>query len=302
MAETAALAMLMTFKCALVGLPLGGAKGGIAVDPTSLSRQELQALTRRYATEINMVVGPTIDIPAPDIGTDGQTMAWFLDTYSQLKGYTVPGVVTGKPISVGGSLGRAESTGKGVAFCVSFAADYLKYKINESTKVAVHGFGKVGIPAAQDLAAQGAKIVAISDVSGGIFDPNGIDVDAAAEWTRSGQLLKDFAPNNTITNEALLELDVDILVPAAIDGVITKDNARNVKAKIIAEGANGPLTTEAVDICTAMAHLLSQIFYVTLVVLLFLTLNGFKDFKISFGTLIRLTQSFTLFLRMLLMR
>ena len=251
MAETAALAMLMTFKCALVGLPLGGAKGGIAVDPTSLSRQELQALTRRYATEINMVVGPTIDIPAPDIGTDGQTMAWFLDTYSQLKGYTVPGVVTGKPISVGGSLGRAESTGKGVAFCVSFAADYLKYKINESTKVAVHGFGKVGIPAAQDLAAQGAKIVAISDVSGGIYDPNGIDVDAAAEWTRSGQLLKDFAPNNTITNEALLELDVDILVPAAIDGVITKDNARNVKAKIIAEGANGPLTTEAVDICTA---------------------------------------------------
>ena len=251
MAETAALAMLMTFKCALVGLPLGGAKGGIAVDPTSLSRQELQALTRRYATEINMVVGPTIDIPAPDIGTDGQTMAWFLDTYSQLKGYTVPGVVTGKPISVGGSLGRAESTGKGVAFCVSFAADYLKYKINESTKVAVHGFGKVGIPAAQDLAAQGAKIVAISDVSGGIFDPQGIDVDAAAEWTRSGQLLKDFAPNNTITNEALLELDVDILVPAAIDGVITKDNARNVKAKIIAEGANGPLTTEAVDICTA---------------------------------------------------
>jgi glutamate dehydrogenase (NAD(P)+) len=251
MAETAALAMLMTFKCALVGLPLGGAKGGIAVDPTSLSRQELQALTRRYATEINTVVGPTIDIPAPDIGTDGQTMAWFLDTYSQLKGYTVPGVVTGKPISVGGSLGRAESTGKGVAFCVSFAADYLKYKINENTKVAVHGFGKVGIPAAQDLAAQGAKIVAVSDVSGGIFDPNGIDIDAAADWTRSGQLLKDFAPDKTITNEQLFELDVDILVPAAIDGVITKENAGKVKAKIIAEGANGPLTTEAVDICTA---------------------------------------------------
>jgi glutamate dehydrogenase (NAD(P)+) len=251
MAETAALAMLMTFKCALVGLPLGGAKGGIAVDPTSLSRQELQALTRRYATEINMVVGPTIDIPAPDIGTDGQTMAWFLDTYSQLKGYTVPGVVTGKPISVGGSLGRAESTGKGVAFCVSFAADYLKYKITDKTKVAVHGFGKVGIPAAQDLAAQGAKVVAISDVSGGIFDPNGIDIEGASEWTKSGKLLKDFAPDKTITNEELLELDVDILVPAAIDGVITKENAGKVKAKIIAEGANGPLTTEAVDICTA---------------------------------------------------
>lgn len=251
MAETAALAMLMTFKCALVGLPLGGAKGGISVDPSSLSRQELQALTRRYATEINMVVGPTIDIPAPDIGTDGQTMAWFLDTYSQLKGYTVPGVVTGKPISVGGSLGRAESTGKGVAFCVSFAADYLNYKIDETTRVAVHGFGKVGIPAAQDLAAQGAKVVAVSDVSGGVYDENGIDIEAAANWTREGRLLKDFLPENLITNEELLELEVDVLVPAAIDGVITEKNAGRVKAKIIAEGANGPLTTEAVDICTA---------------------------------------------------
>ncbi|MAW07484.1 MAG: glutamate dehydrogenase [Halobacteriovoraceae bacterium] len=248
--ETAALAMLMTFKCALVGLPLGGAKGGISVDPNSLSRQELQALTRRYTTEINMVVGPSVDIPAPDIGTDGQTMAWFLDTYSQLKGYTVPGVVTGKPISVGGSLGRAEATGKGVAFCVSFAADYIKYKIDETTKVAVHGFGKVGIPAAQDLVAQGAKVVAISDVSGGIYDPKGIDIGKAAEWTKDGKLLKDFAPDKTITNEELLELNVDILVPAAIDGVITKDNASRVKAKIIAEGANGPLTAEAVDICT----------------------------------------------------
>ncbi len=248
--ETAALAMLMTFKCALVGLPLGGAKGGISVDPNSLSRQELQALTRRYTTEINMVVGPSVDIPAPDIGTDGQTMAWFLDTYSQLKGYTVPGVVTGKPISVGGSLGRAEATGKGVAFCVSFAADYIKYKIDETTKVAVHGFGKVGIPAAQDLVAQGAKVVAISDVSGGIYDPKGIDIEKAAEWTKDGKLLKDFAPDKIITNEELLELNVDILVPAAIDGVITKENAPGVKAKIIAEGANGPLTSEAVDICT----------------------------------------------------
>ena len=250
LAETAALAMLMTFKCALVGLPLGGAKGGIKVDPRELSRQELQALTRRFATEINMMVGPTVDIPAPDIGTDGQTMAWFLDTYSQLKGYTVPGVVTGKPISVGGSLGRAESTGKGVAFCVKFAADYLNYKINESTKVAVHGFGKVGVPAALDLAAQGAKIVAISDVSGGVYDPSGLDLQEAAEWTKSGKLLADLYPDKKISNEDLLELDVDILVPAAIDGVVTKENASRVKAKIIAEGANGPLTKDAVEICT----------------------------------------------------
>ncbi len=250
LAETAALAMLMTFKCALVGLPLGGAKGGIKVDPRELSRQELQALTRRYATEINMMVGPTVDIPAPDIGTDGQTMAWFLDTYSQLKGYTVPGVVTGKPISVGGSLGRAESTGKGVAFCVKFAADYLNYKINENTKVAVHGFGKVGVPAAVDLAAQGAKIVAVSDVSGGVYDPNGLNLQEAVEWTKSGKLLADLYPDKKISNEELLELDVDILVPAAIDGVVTKENAPRVKAKIIAEGANGPLTKDAVEICT----------------------------------------------------
>lgn len=250
LAETAALAMLMTFKCALVGLPLGGAKGGIKVDPRELSRQELQALTRRYATEINMVVGPSIDVPAPDIGTDGQTMAWFLDTYSQLKGYTVPGVVTGKPISVGGSLGRAESTGKGVAFCVKFAAEYLNYKINEETKVAVHGFGKVGVPAAFDLRRQGAKVVAISDFSGGVYDPNGINLEEASEWTKSGKLLADLYPDKKITNEELLELDVDILVPAAIDGVVTKENANRVKAKIIAEGANGPLTKEAVEICT----------------------------------------------------
>ena len=251
LAETAALAMLMTFKCALVGLPLGGAKGGIQVDPRQLSRQELQALTRRYTTEINMVIGPSVDIPAPDIGTDGQTMAWLLDTYSQLKGYTVPGVVTGKPISVGGSLGRAEATGKGVAFCVNFACDYLKRKIDQRTRVAVHGFGKVGIPAAEDLAAQGAAVVAISDISGGIYDAEGIDVKAAADWTRSGKLLKDFAPDKAISNEDLLTLDVDILIPAAIDGVITEKNAKDVKAKIIAEGANGPLTAEAVDVCTA---------------------------------------------------
>ena len=251
LSETAALAMLMTFKCALVGLPLGGAKGGIEVDPTELSRQELQSLTRRYCTEINMIIGPNTDIPAPDIGTDGQTMAWFMDTYSQLKGYTVPGVVTGKPIAVGGSLGRAEATGKGVAFCVNFACQKLNRTIDKDTTVAIHGFGKVGIPAAVDLAAQGAKIVAISDVSGAVYNKDGLDITMCSDWTTSGKYLKDIEGVQLISNEELLELDVDILIPAAIDGVITKDNANRVRARIIAEGANGPLTKEAIEIITA---------------------------------------------------
>ena len=251
LSETAALAMLMTFKCALVGLPLGGAKGGIEVDPTELSRQELQSLTRRYCTEINMIIGPNIDIPAPDIGTDGQTMAWFMDTYSQLKGYTVPGVVTGKPITVGGSLGRAESTGKGVAFCVNFACQKLETPITSKTTVAIHGFGKVGVPAAEDLSSQGAKIVAISDVSGAVYCEAGLDIEKCSAWTKSGKYLKDLDGVKIISNEELLELDVDILIPAAIDGVVTKENAPKVKAKIIAEGANGPLTKDAIEIITA---------------------------------------------------
>jgi glutamate dehydrogenase/leucine dehydrogenase len=250
LSETAALAMLMTFKCALVGLPLGGAKGGIQVDPNELSRQELQALTRRYATEISMIVGPNIDIPAPDIGTDGQTMAWFMDTYSQLKGYTVPGVVTGKPIGIGGSLGRAEATGKGVAYCVNFACKKLNRKVEGST-VAIHGFGKVGAPAAEDLGGQGALIVAISDVSGAIYNPEGLDVDACVNWVKNRNYLKDMeGDHKMISNADLLALDVDILIPAAIDGVVTKDNCHTVKAKIIAEGANGPLTIDAIEYLT----------------------------------------------------
>lgn len=250
LSETAALAMLMTFKCALVGLPLGGAKGGVQVDPNELSRQELQSLTRRYATEINMIIGPNIDIPAPDIGTDGQTMAWFMDTYSQIKGYTVPGVVTGKPIAIGGSFGRAEATGKGVAYCVNFACQKLSRKVSGST-VAIHGFGKVGIPAAEDLEEQGAKVLAISDVSGAIYNPEGLDIRACIEWVKSKNYLKDMkGDHKVISNEELLSLEVDILIPAAIDGVITKDNCKNVKAKIIAEGANGPLTKYAIEYLT----------------------------------------------------
>ncbi len=251
LSETAALAMLMTFKNSLVGLPLGGAKGGIRVDPNELSRAELQALTRRYTTEISMIIGPDKDVPAPDIGTDGQTMAWLMDTYSQLHGYAIPGVVTGKPIAVGGSLGRAESTGKGVAFCINFAYQRLGKQIGSETTVAIHGFGKVGIPAAHDLSAQGAKIVAVSDYTGGVYNKNGLNVNNVVEWVKKNKVLKGYPEADHITNDELLALDVDVLVPAAIDGVITKDNMHTVKARMIAEGANGPLTKEAVEHLTA---------------------------------------------------
>jgi len=255
LSETAALAMLMTFKCALVGLPLGGAKGGIKVDPNDLSRAELQAMTRRYTTEIAMMIGPEKDIPAPDIGTDGQTMAWMMDTYSQLGGYAVPGVVTGKPIAIGGSVGRGDSTGKGVVFCINFAYEKLNKQIGSHTTVAIHGFGKVGMPAAHDLHAQGAKIVAISDVSGAIYNEKGLNIPQCIEWVRDRKLLREMPDCQHITNEELLELNVDILIPAAIDGVVTAENAPRVKAKMIAEGANGPLTHEAVDIVTANGSL-----------------------------------------------
>jgi len=256
LSETAALSMLMTFKCALVGLPLGGAKGGIKVDPNDLSRAELQALTRRYTTEISMIIGPDKDIPAPDIGTDGQTMAWLMDTYSQLHGYAIPGVVTGKPIAIGGSLGRAESTGKGVVFCINFAYEKLNKTVNSSTTVAIHGFGKVGMPAAMDLHDQGAKVVAISDVSGAIYNKNGLDIPKCVEWVKGRRYLKDMPGVELITNDELLELDVEVLIPAAIDGVVTKNNAHKVKARMIAEGANGPLTHEAVDIITERGGLI----------------------------------------------
>jgi glutamate dehydrogenase (NAD(P)+) len=253
LSETAGLAMLMTFKCALVGLPLGGAKGGVKVDPSKLSRQELQGLTRRYAMEIGPFVGPDKDIPAPDIGTDRQTMAWFMDTYSQIIGYASHGVVTGKPISIGGSLGREEATGKGVAYCIKFAYEYLGKKVGQNTTVAIHGFGKVGIPAAQDLYDQGAKVVAVSDVFGAAYCPEGLDIPAVVEWVKEKKTLEGYQQKGIqfIGNKELLELDVEILVPAAIDGIITKENMKNVKAKLIAEGANGPLNKEAIEYLSA---------------------------------------------------
>ena len=250
LSETAALAMLMTFKNSLVGLPLGGAKGGIKCDPNDLSRAELQAMTRRYTTEISMIIGPEKDIPAPDIGTDGQTMAWMMDTFSQMNGYAIPGVVTGKPIAVGGSLGRAESTGKGLAYCVNFAYDYMGKKITNSTTVAIHGFGKVGIPAAVDLYKQGAKVIAVSDYTGGLYDKNGLNIPSVVDYVKKNRVLKGYPEADAITNDELLALDVDVLAPAAIDGVITAKNMHTVKARMIAEGANGPMTKEAVEYLT----------------------------------------------------
>tara|TARA_Y100000590_G_scaffold451773_1_gene593761 strand:+ start:346 stop:1554 length:1209 start_codon:yes stop_codon:yes gene_type:complete len=254
LSEVAGLAMLMSFKCSLVGLPLGGAKGGVRVDSTKISRQEAQAITRRFTMEINNMIGPEKDIPAPDIGTDGQNMAWMMDTYSQSKGYAVRGVVTGKPIEVGGSLGRAESTGRGVVYTIDYAIRYLSQtrkdtpKMDESTTVAVQGFGKVGGVAAEELYARGVKIVAVSDVAAAVYNKNGLNIKDLMDYVAQKGNLKDYPEAEHITNEDLLTLDVDILIPAAIDSVINSGNVEKIKAKIIAEGANGPTTSNAMKV------------------------------------------------------
>jgi len=257
LSEVAGLAMLMTFKCSLVGLPLGGAKGGIRVDPTQLSRQENQALTRRYTTEINMIIGPDRDIPAPDVGTDSQHMAWMMDTFSQEKGYSIPGVVTGKPIEIGGSLGRNESTGRGVVYTIQHAAKHLNTigkpgpKIDASTTVAVHGFGKVGAVAALEIYHLGTKVLAVSDYMGAIYNKNGLNIPDVIKFMSLNRTIKGYPEAEEISNEQLLALDVDVLIPAAIDGVITEKNVHTVKAKIIAEGANGPVTSDALKVLEA---------------------------------------------------
>lgn len=251
LSEVAGLAMLMTFKCSLVGLPLGGAKGGIRVDPTKLSRQETQALTRRYTSEINMIIGPDRDIPAPDVGTDGHHMAWMMDTFSQEKGFAVPGVVTGKPVEIGGSLGRVESTGRGVVYSVQHAVKHLQKlgkpapRLDSSTTVAVHGFGKVGAVAAQEIFSLGARVVAVSDVNGGLYNKNGLNIPDVQKYFSKNGTLKGYPEGEAITNDDLLTLDVEVLLPSAIDGVITEKNVSKIKARIISEGANGPITTEA---------------------------------------------------------
>jgi len=253
LSEVAGLAMLMTFKCSLVGLPLGGAKGGIRVDPKKLSRQEAQALTRRYTSEINMIIGPDKDIPAPDVGTDAQHMAWMMDTYSQERGFAIPGVVTGKPIEIGGSLGRAESTGRGVVYTIQHASEHLKAigkpypKMDSSTTVAVHGFGKVGAIAACEIHQLGTKVVAVSDVSCGLYNKNGLNIPDVVNYMNKNRTLEGYKEADPISNSELLSTPVEVLIPAAIDGVITSQNVSKVSAKIIAEGANGPITNEALN-------------------------------------------------------
>ncbi|MEK6585921.1 MAG: Glu/Leu/Phe/Val dehydrogenase [Nitrospirota bacterium] len=241
--EVAALAMWMTWKCALAGLPYGGAKGGVAVAPKQLSPAELQRLTRRYAAEIFPLIGPDKDVPAPDVGTDAQIMAWIMDTYSQQVGYAVPGVVTGKPLSIGGSLGREEATGRGVVYVTHEVLRHLKLSI-EGASVAIQGFGNVGSHTARILHQHGARIIAVSDVNGGIYNSKGLDVTALLRRDPS-QPLHDTKLGDAITNEELLQLDCTVLVPAALSEQITAKNANSLRCRILSEGANGPTTLEA---------------------------------------------------------
>lgn len=243
--EVSALAMWMTWKCALAGLPYGGAKGGIQVSPKKLSLAELQRLTRRYAAEIFPLIGPDKDVPAPDVGTDAQVMSWIMDTYSQQVGYAVPGVVTGKPLSLGGSLGREEATGRGVVYVTLEALRHLKLSIENST-VAIQGFGNVGSHTALIMQQEGARVVAISDVTGGIYNAKGLDIpELIRRYRNSGQSLADTKMGEFITNEELLQLDCTVLVPAALSEQITETNAARLRCRILSEGANGPTTLEA---------------------------------------------------------
>lgn len=242
--EVRALAMWMTWKCALLDVPYGGAKGGVPVDPREYSKAELERITRRYTSEIAPLIGPNQDIPAPDVGTDEQTMAWMMDTYSVGRGHTVLGVVTGKPIAVGGSLGRAASTSRGV---VAVAVEALRHLgiAPRGASAAVQGFGKVGRGAARYLAEEGVRIVAVSDVYGAIQDAAGLDVPAVEEYVDATGSVVGFPGAKPIEGEGVLLADVDLLVPAAVEGVIHADNAAEVRARLIVEGANGPLTAEA---------------------------------------------------------
>ena len=245
--ETTALAMWMTWKCAVVNIPYGGAKGGVACNPKILSRRELQRLTRRYTSELINVFGPRTDIPAPDVYTNPQIMSWIMDTYSVAVGYAEPGVVTGKPIAVGGSLGRNEATSRGCIFSIYSLLQRLNRKVEEQT-VAVQGYGNVGYHAAQIIHHDGAKIVAASDSKGGVFNSQGLDPRALAKHKEETGSVQDYSGADNITNEELLELDCSILIPAAMDNQITQRNADRIMADIIAEGANGPTTPAADEI------------------------------------------------------
>jgi glutamate dehydrogenase (NAD(P)+) len=245
--EVKALAMWMTWKCAVVGIPYGGAKGGVVVDPKKLSLQELERLTRRYASEILPLIGPERDIPAPDMGTDEQVMAWIMDTYSMNQGYSVPGVVTGKPLSVGGSAGRRASTARGVMYVTVSTLKHLAMPVDEA-RVVVQGFGKVGQPVVQFLHDQGCIIVGVGDVGGAVYNPRGLSpVGLIAAHQETGTVA-GYDGGERITNEELLTMETDVVVPAALEGVITEDNAEQIHARIVVEAANGPTTTEADEI------------------------------------------------------
>jgi glutamate dehydrogenase (NAD(P)+) len=242
--EVSALAMWMTWKCSLVGLPLGGAKGGIACDPAELSRNELQSMTRRYTAEILNFIGPEIDVPAPDMGTNEQIMAWIMDTYSQHKGHAVPEIVTGKPVAIGGTLGRREATGRGVVYTIIEAAKHLGIDLTKCT-AAVQGFGNVGAVAVKELSEIGVRVIGVADRTGGFYDAKGLPLARLLEVADQNHSLEGFSYGQKITNAELLELKCDILVPAALEMQITKENAPRLQCRILAEGANGPTTPEA---------------------------------------------------------
>lgn len=245
--EVSALAMWMSWKCALVHLPFGGAKGGVRIDPTGLTSHELQRLTRRFATEISPIIGPDKDIPAPDMGTNERVMAWIMDTYSQEKGYTVPAVVTGKPVVLGGARGRNEATGRGVVYLIQEASKHLKMNLSECTAV-VQGFGNVGSHAALFLSELGVKIIGVSDATTGIFNRHGLSMPSLLEYVSEHRFLEGYPEGDHISNEELLELKCDILVPAALQNQITAENADRIQCKLLAEGANGPTTLEADEV------------------------------------------------------
>jgi len=242
--EVTALAAWMTWKCAVAHVPFGGGKGGIVCDPTRMSRRELEALTRRYVAEIIDAIGPEKDVPAPDVNTNDQIMAWIMDTYSMHVGHTSTAVVTGKPIEMGGSLGRREATGRGVMIVTREAAKHLGLDITKAT-VAVQGFGNVGSVSADLIAKLGAKIVAVTDWKGGVYNPAGLDIPKMLDYAKQNKTIDGFPGGDPLENDQLFELDVDVLVPAALENQITEENAGVIKAKIVAEGANGPTTPEA---------------------------------------------------------
>ena len=244
--EVAALASLMTYKNSLLNLPLGGAKGGVQLDPSVLSKAELEALTRRFTSELSPFIGPDKDIPAPDVGTNSETMAWMLDTYSLESGFSQTGVVTGKPIEIGGSKGRSCATGLGVVYILEKTLEVQGKNISEAT-IAVQGFGKVGLHACVEAHALGAKVVAISDRSGGVFNPKGLNITNLIQYINENRFLKGYPNAEAISNEDLLALNVDALIPCAMDGVINSKNMKTIRTKLIVEGANAPTTYEAND-------------------------------------------------------